>query len=346
MKKRSCDNRKVNPKGIHCPQCGSHVFVRNGNFTTRRRGLVRRFTCRNCEKPWEDPPKLNSVLGGVGFYDSEEALLQSIALVAVGLPLDQVEGLVARKSDTIATRLLRCFSSDRVWHEVEERLVATYRVLPAQVTALSKLLVAMSRHRATFHALVRRKLAREIRSQRRSLRARRQEERARKESFKRLPRLRGLSPEEIELEWQGYLRALWHTFELPSASLKRLRATLKRRIEHILSCKVVVTGRGSFYRLRNDRRVIRWFETIKHFDAAKHEGRLRLFTASERSLLGQINSLPATAAALGRIELETGGPMPSRPMPKLTLEQLAQPRYAAGLIDDLESLATVLRLAR
>src|ERR1035437_1762214 len=321
MKKSSRDNRKANQKGIKCPQCGSHVFVHNGKFKTDRRGWVSRLICRTCGHKWGEPSKPAGILADVGFYDSDEALLQSIALVAVGLPLDQVEGLVGRKAETIQERLQRCFRNERVWYEVENRLLCTYRVLPEHVTKLSNLLVAMLREGAKFHALVRRNMSREIRSQRRPLRARRKEERAYKESFKRLPRLRGLSPKEIELEWQGRVRDMRNTFELPSANLKRLRVKLKRRVERILSCKIIVTARGSFYRLRNDPRVIRWFEAVKRFDAAKHERSLRLLSASERSLLGQINCSPATAAALGRMEQEQGGPIiPSRPEPKLTLD--------------------------
>jgi transposase-like protein len=346
MEKKSRDDRRANQLGIKCPQaqCGSDHYVRNSSFKTKRRGWVRRFICRTCGHKWEEPPKPAGVLADVGFYDSDEALIQSFALLAEGLPLGQVEGLVGRKAETIQARLQRCFRNERVWHEVKHRLICTYRVLPGQVTELSNLLVAMMRGGTKFHARVRRKLAREIRSQRRPLRARRQEERAYKESFKRLPRLRGLSPEEIDLEWQGYVRDMRNTFELPSASLKRLRNKLKRRVERILSCKIVVTDRGSFYRLRNDSRVIRWFETVKQFDATKHARLLRLLSSSERWLLGRINCSPATAAVLGRFEQEQGGPIPNRPVPKLTLDQLAEPRSAAGLIDDLESLAVVLRL--
>jgi transposase-like protein len=174
MKKSSRDNRKSNPKGIKCPHGGSHVFVHTGKYKTNRRGLVRRFICRTCGHKWEEPPKPAGVLADVGFYDSDEALLQNIALVAVGLPLDQVEGLVGRKAETIQAWLQRCFRNERVWYEVEHRLICTYRVLPGEVTELSNLLVAMMRGGAKFHARVRRKLARDIRSQRRPLRARRQ----------------------------------------------------------------------------------------------------------------------------------------------------------------------------
>jgi len=112
MKKRSRDNRKLNAKAIKCPHCGSDLFRRNGSYKTTRRKRVSRFTCRKCEKPWEDPAKLAGLLDGFGFYDAEASVLQSFALLAEGLPLDQVEGLVHRKSETIRARLLRCFDEE------------------------------------------------------------------------------------------------------------------------------------------------------------------------------------------------------------------------------------------
>jgi transposase-like protein len=339
------DNRKANVKAIKCPHCGSELFHRNGSYKTTKRKRVSRFTCRKCEKPWEVPPKPTGALSDLGFYDSDEVILQSIALVAVGLPLEQVAGLVELKAETVGARLLECYRAEDIWNDLEERLISTYRVSPPEIIGLNHVLADILRHRATFHALARRKVTREIRSQRQPLRARRREERASKEGFKRLRQQRGLSPEEIELEWQGCLRMSRNTFELPSASLKKLRNKLKRRVERILSCKIVVTDRGGFYRLRNDRRVIHWFKTVRQFEAAKHERLLKLLSPSERWLLGRINCSPATAAALGRIEREQGGPITNRPEQKLTLDKLAKPRYAERLIDDLESLAKVLRPA-
>ena len=345
MKKGSRDNRKAGAKGVKCPHCGSDFFHRNGSYETTKRKRVRRFTCRTCQKPWEEPPKPTGALSSLGFYDSDEAILQSIALVAVGLPLEQVAGLVELKAETVGERLLECYSAENIWNDLEERLISRYHVSPQEISGLTKVLVDILHHRATFHALARRNVTRDIRSQRRHLRARRQEEMAYREGFKRLRQQRGFSPEEIELEWQGYVRASRNTFELPSPSLKKLRNNLKGRVEHILHCNIVVTDRGRFYQLGNDPRVIRWFEIVKRFDAPQNERLLRLLSAGERSLLGQVNCSPATAAALARMEQEHRGPIsPSRPEPKLTLDQLAEPRYAAGLIDDLESLAEVLRL--
>jgi hypothetical protein len=259
------------------------------------------------------------------------------------LPLEQVAGLVELKAETVGARLLECYRAEDIWNGLEEHLISRCRVSPLEITGLTNVLVDILHHRASFHALSRRKVTREIRSQRQPLRARRQEEKAYREDFKRFRQQRGLSPEAIELEWQGYLRMSRNTFELPSASLKKLRNKLKRRVESILSCKIVVTDRGGVYRLRNDRRVTRWFKAVKQFHAAKHEHLLGLLSASERSLLGRINCSPATDAALGRIEREQGGPITNRPEQKLTLDKLAEPRYAERCIDDLESLAGLLQ---
>src|ERR1035437_5532773 len=114
MKKRSGDNRKANAKAIKCPHCGSDLFHRNGSYKTTKRKRVRRFTCRKCKKPWEEPPKPTGALSDLGFYDSDEAILQSFALIAEGLPFDQAEGLVGQQTGTIRARLLKCFKSAEV----------------------------------------------------------------------------------------------------------------------------------------------------------------------------------------------------------------------------------------
>ena len=102
-----------------CPRarCGSNRVVCNGSYSTESRGLARRFLCRLCGHTWKEFQKPSGMFAPARILDVDETVLQAFALVALGLPLRQVEGLIGRKSETIHSRLLRCFANKRLWHE-------------------------------------------------------------------------------------------------------------------------------------------------------------------------------------------------------------------------------------
>ncbi len=330
-----------------CPQanCGSDHIVKNASYKTRRRGLVRRLICRRCGHRWEEQEKPSGLFNHVGFYDSDEAILQSFALVAEGLPLEQVGGLMGRKADTIQDRLLRCFGDQRLWATVTESLISTYSCSMARITEFSTLLDGMLYGAGNFHAAARRKAARETRSKRATLKWQRRQEKIFRQFFTNQWHRRGLTPEQIELEWNRL--GLRNTFELAPGEMRKKRNDLKRRIERILSCKVVVTTTGVFYRLKDDARVLRWLRAVQQFDGAKEAKVLRLLSHDELDLLGQLNCLPGTTAALARIEQELRGRThQANSEPKLNSAMLTDPRYAAGMIDALRSLAEALRPQR
>jgi len=133
-------------------KCGSSQVVLNGGYQTKNRGLVRRFLCRTCGLAWKEFDSTSGIMSGIRIADPDSSVLEAFALVALGLPLDQVKGLMARKSDTIKGRLLRCFEKQEIWHKVVNRLVSRYGIQPEEIKHLSELLGQIKSGTATFHA--------------------------------------------------------------------------------------------------------------------------------------------------------------------------------------------------
>lgn len=121
-------NRDPSPPGQDgletkkCPQCGSSLVVNNGSYATKNRGLVRRFICRACGHTWREYEKRSDLFEEARFVDPDDSVLEAFALVAMGLPLGQVEGLAQRKAETIQDRLSRCLEQKGVWDRIVKRL--------------------------------------------------------------------------------------------------------------------------------------------------------------------------------------------------------------------------------
>lgn len=140
-----------------CPEpgCPSTLVVQNGSYSTKTRGLVRRFSCRDCGCSWKRWEKASCLFDGSRFVASEDSGLQGFALVALGLPLAQVEGLMRRKAETIRDQLVRSFKKKGVWDRIVELLVSRYNVGPEEVKSLSSLMVQIESGTASFHSVYR-----------------------------------------------------------------------------------------------------------------------------------------------------------------------------------------------
>ena len=311
-----------------CPQaqCGSSWVVCNGSYQTKNYGLVKRFTCRACGRTLKEFEKGNDLFEGVRFSDTDTVVLQAIALVALGLPLDQVEGLVKRKAETIQSRLLRCFKNKRAWDQIGELLVSRYKIRPAEVKGLSEFLKKIQSGKASFHAACRRKAATRVRPPTRSG-TQRQE--ALHEIFLKLAKevvldkkQYSLSNEQAEIMWEQYLRG----FQPPPVPKRKEMAQnlLQARIEKVLGCPIVVTPTGQFYRLEGDPRVARWLRRVIRFDSARAKRIRDCLTPLETIVFDQVrrpNQAAHCYALLeGGMNLPTGSPLKER----MTITCMAQ----------------------
>jgi hypothetical protein len=284
-------------------------------------------TCKweweNCERPGE----------------FDEAQIQSFALVAMGLPLDQVEGLVSRKSETITAQLLRCFSRPNLWGRIKDRLITSCGVSKEETRELSALLERVRKKEANFHAPHLRKSGAKIRVRRPKL------------SRRKIAHVMALvaqdagfaqdsTPAERELLRQKILRSLLGQARVgacPTKQVENYQSKLKSRIETVLDCEVVVTPNGSFYRAFDDARVVRWLKTVRNFDAEKGDQVLKQLSDFERLIFGQVQKPNEPAHTLAYLEGAKG----RTPNPVYT-EKMTVACLAHGLEMDLGLFLDVL----
>lgn len=160
--------RRKPREGRKCPECGSDHVVCNGGYKTERFGAVKRLICYTCENTWEEREKSSELFAEARFMDSDTSVVQAFALVTMGLPVSQVEGLMQQKQETLCDRLLWCAARQEVWTRLARELTTRYKILREEVTGLASLLSNIKSGRASFHALSRRQAAVAIRPPARS----------------------------------------------------------------------------------------------------------------------------------------------------------------------------------
>jgi hypothetical protein len=320
------------------PQCASEKVVCNGSYETKNKGLVKRLICRSCGHTWSQPQNASRILAGAGVRDSEATVLQAFALVALGLPLEQVGGLVDRKSETITTWLQRCFAEPGAWRLISDRLISECGLLTAEVKDLTDLLKQVSTGEASFHAKSRRKPASKIRTKRKRHR------KIIREEFVRRAAPRQLTEDQVELYWRGYQR-----FGGPDEALdkqtEKLREKLKVRIEHALGERVAVTSEGEFFRFENDSRVTRWVKELQEFNPDGNQRRQRLLSQLEQMVFDQVRNPNGDAHFYARDEAlpewNLVGQWPEKMTPNCLAQGLGMPLEM--FISTLKSIARLLR---
>jgi hypothetical protein len=313
--------------------------VSNGSFTTQKRGLVRRFICRECGLKWDEDDAPSSLLNAVRFNDSEEALFQSFALLAVSETLDGVEGLANRKSETIRTRLLRCYGNHNTWERVLRHLIRTYGISRREAKQFSAKLKRIHQGHATFHSF-RDGFGKKLKTKR----ARLSLKEIVADEILRSNVLKARSAEEIKIRWQRLVRRCASRALRPMGRrLHMARERLKLRVEHILGCAVVDTPDGVFYRFDNDQRVNRWIQQVKGFDARNREWLIKLLPPFERSVFDKIRCPSDRAHALARLEGARRTKFGTPPQELMTPYCLAEGAYYGLFIQILKQLAQFLR---
>jgi hypothetical protein len=257
----------------------------------------------------------------------------------MGLSLDQVEGLVSRKAETITPQLLRCFSMPDQWGRIVDRLVTTCGVSSQEMRELSVLLERVRKGEATFHAPQRRESGAKIRI-RSPKSSRRKIAEATAQAAQAVARLQQLTPAESELLRQKLVRRLLGKARIAphtTRQVKYYRATLRARIESVLGCEIVVTPSGSFYRAFGDARVDRRLKKVRDFDAAKGEPVVGKLSELERVVVGQVRRPNELAHAHAYLEGARG----RKPTPDYT-EKMTLACLAQGLEMDLGLFIDVL----
>lgn len=307
-------------------------MVQNGTYPTKRRGTVTRFKCRTCGHEWKEYEKPTDYFDGVQFRDGSDEALKSFALVAIGLPLDQVEGLVSHKAETITAQLLRCFRRPDLWAKITDRLVTAHGVWPKETSELSSLLERVRKGEANFHAPHRRESGAKIKSRGPKLTKRKiAEAEAMAAQYER--DTKDSKSAEGKLPSQSINRGLLGQARVgvyPTKQVERYRSKLKARIEKVLDCEVVVTPSGNFYRVLDDARVGRWLKTVQDFDVVKGERVLAQLSEIERVVFGQVRQPNRLARSYSYLE----GAMLRKPTSVYT-EKMTPNCLAQGLGMDL-----------
>jgi len=333
----------LEPRKCPMPHCGSSRVVRNGSYSTKRRGLVRRFICRACGHTWRGYGKPSDLFPEALFNDSDTSVLQAVALVAMGLPLSEVEGLMQRKAETIVERLKRCFERKEVWDRIVELLVTRHEITREEVKTLSSLLAKIKSGAASFHSPSRREAAARIRPHTRTDRKTQQ---ASKEKFFEhaqefcLERRLSWSKKKIEHLWGRQLRP-------PKPVPKRVKSAreiLVARVQDVLSCQVAVTPTGHFYRLEDDPRVERWLQGVIDFDPNRGKKSLDLLDPLERMVFDQVRCPNQEAHLHAKLEGARGTLHGSPWEERMTLACMAEGLGvdAGEFIDRLKSAAEML----
>ena len=113
---------------IACPDCGRRSGRPNGWRHTRATGRRQQVRCSVCKRQWLLPSaRVEPVFGGQRIHLSRERLLQAIALVVVGVPLDRVEGLLGIKGETIKAKIVVLLEAEQ-WEALSVVLEERFRI--------------------------------------------------------------------------------------------------------------------------------------------------------------------------------------------------------------------------
>jgi transposase-like protein len=319
-------------KGDKCPECGSDQNIRNGGYGRKNLGFVQRYLCKACKHTWSEFANGKPAFADARIFEPETVVLQTFALVAMGLPLFEIEGLMDRKSETIQSWLLRCFSSQSTWEKAEMDLGADYSIQAQEIAELRALLEKVVSGKATFHAQSRRARASQVKGRRRYGKP---SGGMSEERFREMARLYQLSPEHTERFWRERQK---HPAPKVTERMKIFRNKLRERIANVLRCQIVVTPTGEFYRAEDDHRVARWLAKVRQSDDEKTRHVRKSLSYLEKGVFDQVRCANEQAHFYAKLEgsrgLKYGGPW---------LEKMTPDCLARGLGLELGQFIAILK---
>jgi hypothetical protein len=135
-----------------CTTCGASRVVAHDVIATKYYGPVRTFRCPKCrEYFYVYTNNVLRLLAAAGVREHWNDLVQIMGLVALGLPLAQIENLKRRKQETIWARLQRCRASIPLWREIASALRTQWKFRQDEVGRLNSFTPSAKDHDSPFH---------------------------------------------------------------------------------------------------------------------------------------------------------------------------------------------------
>lgn len=121
-----------------CTTCGASRVVAHDRIATKYYGPVKVFRCAKCrEYFYVYSSNVLRLLAAAGIREHWDELVQIMGLVALGVPLTQIENLNRRKQETVWTRVERCRASILLWNEVKSALETRWNFLNKDIARLN-----------------------------------------------------------------------------------------------------------------------------------------------------------------------------------------------------------------
>ena len=112
---------------LKCQYCDGHSLHAHGKPSSERWVKVLRFRCADCGRTKTvHLDNLGQKLSALGIKEDFNDLLRDVGLLALGLPVKQVENLTAQKAETIQRRLARCRDEPQVWNIIGSSLITNH----------------------------------------------------------------------------------------------------------------------------------------------------------------------------------------------------------------------------